>query len=117
VIAWVGAFLGCVVIHQPIFDPRAQIVFAILPLPAAADWVTQSLAGRESRNWLRLATGLLLGAAFTDLLASLIFERWLILLGGLIVLVAYLGAILLVLRVTGAWKTVLEEHFPGLALR
>lgn len=34
---------------------------SILPMPAAVDWLTQSGKLRESRNSLRLGTGLLLG--------------------------------------------------------
>jgi len=38
-----------------------QLVCVLLTLPYALDWVTQSWELRHSTNWVRLATGILLG--------------------------------------------------------
>ena len=38
-----------------------QLVCVILALPFTLDWVTQSWGLRQSSNWVRLATGILLG--------------------------------------------------------
>ena len=59
----------------PDFQMRAVVLFA---LPYAFDWVTQSWGVRESRNGLRLATGILLGVdifVFSRLGGSLLTRR------------------------------------------
>jgi len=38
-------------------------LIALLPLAAAVDWFTQSAKRRESKNWLRVCSGFLLGTA------------------------------------------------------
>jgi uncharacterized membrane protein len=38
-------------------------LIAFLPLAAAVDWFTQSAKLRESKNWLRLSSGFLLGSS------------------------------------------------------
>ncbi|MHB8351642.1 MAG: DUF2085 domain-containing protein [Thermoplasmata archaeon] len=109
-LALLGATLARLI---PLFDPPVQLLFALAPFPAALDWVTQSLGRRESTNHVRLFSGALLGASFADLLALAITGRWLLLLGGIVVAGLYVGAIGFVLFHTGAWRRVLEEHFPG----
>ncbi len=98
------------------FATPAQYGVALLPLPAALDWLAQSIGRRESTNGLRLATGLLLGIAYADLVALFVTERWTLLLGGLALFAVYLGLIALVLRATGAWRRVIEEHVPAVAV-
>ena len=99
----------------PIFDDRVQLWFALLPLPAALDWFTQAVGGRESRNSVRVVTGALLGAAFTDLIASLLLARWTVVLAGLLVMMLYIIALMVSLRLSGAWRKVIADHFPGIA--
>lgn len=98
------------------FSTPGQYLFAVLPLPAALDWLAQSVGRRESNNGVRLGTGLLLGIAYADLIALLVTGRWAFLLDGFAVFGLYLASIAVVLRVTGAWRRVVEEHFPGLTL-
>jgi len=97
-----------------IFDDRIQLLFALLPLPAALDWITQAAGRRESLNALRVVSGALLGAAFTDLFVSLILTRWTIVFAGLFVLVLYIVALMGTLWVSGAWRRVIADHFPEL---
>lgn len=108
------ALLGAALAHLlPLFDPPFQLPFALAPLPAALDWVTQSIGTRESTNPLRIVSGALLGAAFADLLALAFTGQWLLFLGALGVIAAYIGGIGFILYRTGSWRRVLEEHFPG----
>jgi predicted membrane protein DUF2085 len=90
-----------------------MLIFAVFPMPAALDWLTQTLGRRESTNGLRLASGFLLGIAVTDLAVLLVFEKWLQFLVGAVVFVLYVGVVALVLKVTGGWRQVVAEHFPG----
>jgi uncharacterized membrane protein len=107
-------YLGSSTASLPLFVASTQLWFAFAPLPAAIDWVTQSSGTRESTNAFRLASGALLALALTDALALLFTERWTFLLAAVLVAGLYLGVILLILKLTGAWRRVLEEHFPGL---
>jgi len=115
-IAWLAAFAGFAVMRLSIFDGRVQLLFAFFPLPAALDWFTQAVGGRESRNSLRIVSGVLLGAAFTDLVASILLARWTVVLVGLLVMVLYIVALMVSLRLSGAWRKVIADHFPGIAL-
>ena len=46
------------------FDPRVQqLACTLLAFPYTMDWVTQSWGFRQSNNWVRLATGILLGVS------------------------------------------------------
>jgi hypothetical protein len=91
-----------------------ELLFALAPLPAASDWLTQTVARRESRNVLRIITGVLLGASFGDLIRLLLLGAWANFGLGLAVLATYVAFIGLALRWSGAWRHVLAEHFPGL---
>lgn len=110
------AFFGLPAAARWMEAPAVLAVFALLPAPAAVDWLAQSTGRRESTNGVRMITGILLGAAFGALLALLVSAHWWYLLGGLVVLTGYFGALLGTLRYTGAWRRVLLEHFPDLAL-
>ncbi len=101
----------------PLFSTDAQLLMALAPLPAAWDWLTQSLGRRESVNRYRVVSGMFLGLAFADLVALVVTGRWTLVLGGLLVFVVYVLGILATLKVTGGWRKVLEEHFPGVRLR
>ncbi len=100
----------------PVFSLVVQSITSLLPLLAAWDWTSQALGQRESTNLLRLASGGLLGVAFIDLLGLLVFRQFEMFLGGLLILSLYVAGIAIILRVTGAWRRVLEEHFPGIDL-
>jgi len=99
-----------------LFDPRVEWVLAFFPLLAAWDWVGQAEGRRESTNPLRIVSGALLGFAALDVLALLLTGRWTSLAGAILVVAAYLGVVALALRASGAWRRVLEEHFPGIAI-
>lgn len=104
------------VLRFPVFSFVVQSIASLLPLLAAWDWTSQSLGRRESTNSLRLVSGTLLGIAFIDLLGLLVFRQFEMFLGGLLILALYVAGIAIILRVTGAWRRVLEEHFPGIDL-
>ncbi|MCI4369505.1 MAG: DUF2085 domain-containing protein [Thermoplasmata archaeon] len=93
-----------------------QVPLATAPVPAAIDWLTQSARGRNSTNSLRVLTGSLLGASFADLAALVWLHEWLFVAGAVVILLAYVVVILGYLKVTGAWRRVLVEHFPGIEL-
>jgi uncharacterized membrane protein len=96
------------------FSPGVQLAIALAPLPAAADWTTQAMRRRESTTPLRFVTGLLLGFAFGDLLTLPFVRPWWWFALGLVFVAAYMGVILATLVGTGTWKSVVEEHFPGI---
>jgi uncharacterized membrane protein len=64
-----GTFLGIIsILSANILGLRIPIelyfpLIAFLPLAAAVDWFTQSAKRRESKNWLRVCSGFLLGTA------------------------------------------------------
>jgi uncharacterized membrane protein len=41
-----------------------NLLLFVLPLLPVADWITQRLSYRESVNWIRVSTGLLMGSDF-----------------------------------------------------
>ena len=112
---WLLTFGVLGAMRLSIFDDRVQLLFAFLPLPAALDWFTQAAGHRESRNSLRVVSGVLLGAGFTDLIASVVLVHWTIVLAGLFVLLLYIVALMVSLRLSGAWRKVIADHFPGIA--
>ncbi len=94
-------------------DPLVEVLFALGPLPAAVDWLTQSLGLRESWNGLRLVSGTLLGLSIAFALSLLAEGRWTLFALSLGVAALYLGAVSTVLFRSGRWREVVEEHFPG----
>ena len=76
-------------------DPDTQLLACVLfALPYALDWVTQSWGIRESSNWLRLATGILLGVdIFIFSRGGSLHTRRLIFIGValIVALIGYLG--------------------------
>lgn len=110
--AYLLLFLASSHLPVPFFSREFQVLFALAPLPAAADWLTQSMGRRESTNAVRLVSGALLGMAYLDVLALLITRAWFFLLIAVLVFLAYAGALMLVLWVSGAYRQVVREHFP-----
>jgi uncharacterized membrane protein len=113
VLAFVAVYLLHAARGVPLFAPAFQIACALAPLPAAADWLTQSLGRRESTNGVRLISGALLGLAVADALALLLLGQWLYFGAAVLVFGFYVVGLLAVLRATGGWRRVLAEHFPG----
>jgi uncharacterized membrane protein len=99
-----------------LLTPQVQLLFALAPLVAAVDWLTQSLGWRESNNTLRLLSGVLLGMALTDVLILLLSGNWLLFGTAMLVAALYIAVLAIVLKITGAWRRVLEEHFPGVEI-
>lgn len=108
--------LAFAAVRMGIATPAALAAFALAPAPAAVDWFRQAANDRESTNRIRVATGALLGAAFAGLVALPLTGHWLYFWGGCALLFAYVLGIAAALRYQGAWRRVLEEHFPGLEL-
>lgn len=85
-----GTILGMTAIFAAnTFGLRFPIEFylplvSLLPLVAAIDWFTQSAKLRESKNWLRISSGFLLGnaeALFLLLIVDGFFLKFLVALG------------------------------------
>ncbi len=115
-VGWLGIYFAARAVPFALFSPLGQILFAVLPMPAAWDWISQTVQKRESTNPRRLLSGLLLGAALADALALLATWHLLLVLGAVVVFAAYAMVLAAILRVTGAWREVLERHFPGIDL-
>ncbi len=107
-----GIFLGFITaffLFSALSSATAFVLMALFPLPTAADWVTQTLGLRESKNWIRVGTGYLLGVAWGFFLSFLIGGNLKIFLYGLMVLAVYYGAIYTIARKTG----MLRNYFHG----
>jgi len=81
-------------------------LISLLPLPAAADWVTQSCKLRESRNTIRVFTGFLLGITKGLLLLVLVKGMFYMLLPAFAIVGAYVASICLI-----AWKTKFVDSY------
>ena len=114
--AWFVVFVTVRPASVALFAWPAEVVCAVLPAAAAGDWLLQSLDRRESTNGRRLVTGAMLGAALANLLALAVTGRIELFLVGLGVLAGYVVTLAAILRWTGAWRSVLEQHFPGIDL-
>ena len=97
---------------RPLFEPSFQLLIALAPLPAAIDWLSQSMGRRESTTSVRVVTGMLLGFAFADLVALPIVRPWWWFAIGIGIFALYAIALLSALLASGAWRAVLREHFP-----
>ena len=76
------------------------LIMAFFPLPSAVDWLTQSVGMRESKNWIRILTGHLLGIAWGHLFLSLVNGMLHVFLYGLVILATYFISIFIL-----CWKT------------
>jgi uncharacterized membrane protein len=80
-------------------------IIALFPLPATIDWLTQTIRMRESKTWIRIITGFLLGNAWAILLLSLISGMLLIFFYGIVILAVYASSIGIVV-----WKSKILEN-------
>jgi len=77
---------------------------AFFPLPSTIDWLTQSIGIRESKNWIRVLTGHLLGIAWGLLFLSLISGMLHLFLHGVLILATYVASVFLFIWKTNALK-------------
>lgn len=99
-----------------LFSLEVQVWFAVAPLAPAVDWVRQAVRGAESTNLRRVVSGALLGAALLDAVILAATVHWVYLAVAVGVFLLYAVSITAVLVASGAWRTVLSEHFPGISL-
>ena len=85
------------------------LIMALFPLPSTIDWVTQSIGIRESKNWIRVITGHLLGITWGLLFLSLIGGMLHLFFYGVLILATYLASILLFIWKTGAPKNLNKQ--------
>jgi uncharacterized membrane protein len=71
---------------SPVVD---LLILALLPLPVALDWSTQTLGYRESSNLVRIITGFLYGVALGLFAAHLFHRNWLMVGSGALVFLVY----------------------------
>ena len=84
-------------------------LISVLPLTAAVDWFTQSAKRRESKNWLRVCSGFLLGTSeglFLLLLINGLFIQVLLAFG---ILATYALSIYLIAARTKCLDSYLNE--------
>lgn len=114
-VAWVAVWAIVTPHGVDLFSlPIQAAILGILPMAAALDWITQSLGRRESNSGLRLLSGALLGFAVGDGLGALIAAQWVVVALGVGVAAAYLLGLTWILWRSGAWRTVLQQHLPGI---
>jgi len=89
------------------------LIMALFPLPSTIDWLTQSIGIRESKNWIRVITGHMLGIAWGLLFISLISGMLNLFLYGFLILATYLASIFLFIWKTNALKN-LNKKAGGL---
>jgi len=78
-------------LHIPVW--LHLLIMALFPLPSTIDWMTQSIGMRESKNWIRILTGHMLGIAWGLLFLSLIRGMLYLFLYGVLILAAYFASI------------------------
>lgn len=88
------------------------LIMASFPLPSTIDWLTQSIGVRESKNWIRVVTGHLLGIAWGLLFLSLIRGMLSLLLYGVLILATYLASILMFCRFSLAARVLASPLDP-----
>lgn len=81
-------------------------LIALLPIPSAVDWVTQSCKIRESVNAIRIGTGFLLGISEGLIVLVLVSGLFYLFLQALAIVGVYVIAIFVV-----AWKTKFHESY------
>jgi len=98
-----GYFLGFIVsffIFSTLPSSIAFVLMILFPFPATIDWATQTLGIRESKNWIRVGTGYLLGIAWGFLFLFMLHGILEMILYAILVLVFYCLAIYAI-----AWRT------------
>ncbi len=80
-------------------------LLALLPLPSAVDWVTQSCKKRESKNIIRVVTGFLLGISEGLVILLLVKSLFTLFLQALAIVGAYILSILVIALKTKFHKT------------
>ena len=80
-------------------------LIALLPLPSAVDWVSQSCKKRESRNTIRIVTGFLLGIGEGLVILLLLKGLFILFLQALVIVGAYILSILLIALKTKFYET------------
>jgi uncharacterized membrane protein len=75
-------------------------LFALLPIPGAIDWITQSCNLRESNNWIRVSTGSLIGVSQAIFFLSIIKGMLFLFLQTLAVVGIYFLAVYIIARKT-----------------
>lgn len=86
----------------------AFVLMALFPLPTTIDWVTQALGIRESKNWIRVGTGSLLGIAWGFLFLFLMQGIPEMILYAILVLAFYCLAIYAIAQKTGMLRNYLH---------
>jgi len=74
------------------------LIMAFFPLPSTIDWLTQSIGMRESKNWIRILTGHMLGIAWGLLFLALIKGTLHLFSYGALMLATYLALIFIFIR-------------------
>ena len=83
------------------------LLFALLPIPSAIDWMTQSCKKRESRNAIRISTGFLFGVSQGLFLLMIVNGLFTLFLQALAIIGIYLSSVYVI-----AWKTkCLDSYF------
>lgn len=94
-----GVFILSLILGLQIPAWLHWLITTFFPLPSTVDWLTQRKGMRESKNWIRIITGYLLGIAWGSLFLSLIKGMLHLFLYGILILVTYLASIFIL-----SWK-------------
>jgi len=89
------------------------LIMAFFPLPSTIDWLTQSIGIRESKNWIRILTGHMLGIAWGLLFLSLIRNMLHLFLYGVLILATYFASIFIFIWKMNTLKLYLNQQAVG----
>jgi uncharacterized membrane protein len=87
-------------------------LYALLPLPAIVDWVTQSCKLRESRNPIRVFTGYILGISGGLFFLMIVEGMFHLFLWALAILGAYIFSIYVIALKTRCLDSYIDENMP-----
>lgn len=104
-----AAVFGVAVLGKTFPSALYLPLIAVLPLGAVADWFTQSAKVRESRTWIRVSSGFLLGSSEALALLLLFGGFYLLFLAALGIALVYAFSVYLIALKTKCLDRYLRE--------
>ena len=86
-------------------------LLALFPIPAAADWLIQVHGLRDSTNWRRVVTGIVLGQLYLVGLVALVTREFALLIDSGVVWLVYAVVLFIIFNKTNALQSYLRKSF------